>query len=249
MSTKKGEKAPEQSLAVVQDQLPDYLRGTEGRSARGREEVQADDLVIPRLEICQALSPCRKRNDPAFIDGIAEGDMYNNITRDIYGTSVILIPVAYRKEWLIWKDRQKGGGFRGAFATEAEAEAELANIEDGADCQVIDTPQMFCLLVHPNGRAEEIVVSMSKSKAKVSRAWNSLIRMTDMDSFARAYNCSTVSEKNAKNQDYFNFTIKPAGYPSQELYKRAEGLYEAITSGRVRADRTEEAAEAESRDF
>jgi hypothetical protein len=65
---------------------------------------------------------------------------------------------------------------------------------------------------------EEIVVSMAKSKAKVSRKWNSLIRMANGPSFGRAYRLSTVEEQNTKKQDYWNFSVAIAGFPPEELY-------------------------------
>lgn len=223
-------------MALFSDEVPDFLKNQ--TTARGSENVGADDLVIPRLELVQDLSPCRKKSDPNYIEGIEEGMLYNNVTRQNYGTEALVIPVFFRKEWLIWKDRNEGGGFRGAFATEAEANAAMADLEDGDKCEVVDTAQHFCLLIQPEtGKVEEIVISMNKSKMKVSRKWNSLIRMNGGDSFARVYRVGTVSEKNSKNQDYYNLVISPAGFPTKELYERAEKLYDAIAAGAVQVDR------------
>lgn len=223
-------------LAMFSDEVPDFLKNQ--TTSRGSENVSAEDLVIPRLELVQDLSPCRKRSDPNYIEGIEEGMLYNNVTRQNYGMEALLIPVYFRKEWLIWKDRDAGGGFRGAFATEAQANEALATLEDGDDCDVVDTAQHFCLLIQPEtGKVEEIVVSMNKSKMKVSRKWNSLIRMNGGDSFGRIYRVGTVSEKNSKNQDYYNLVISPAGFPSKELYDRALELYETIAAGKADVDR------------
>ena len=223
-------------MALFSDEVPDFLKNQ--TTARGSENVGADDLVIPRLELVQDLSPCRKKSDPNYIDGIEEGMLYNNVTRQNYGTEALVIPVYFRKEWLIWKDRTEGGGFRGAFPTETEAKMAMADLEDGDKCEVVDTAQHFCLLIQPEtGKVEEIVISMNKSKMKVSRKWNSLIRMNGGDSFARIYRIGTVSEKNSKNQDYYNLVVAPAGFPSKELYDRAEKLYDAIASGSVQVNR------------
>lgn len=223
-------------LSLFSEDVPDFLKGQ--TTSRGSENVGAEDLVIPRLELVQDLSPCRKKSDPNHIEGIEEGMLYNNVTRQNYGLEVLVVPVYYRKEWLIWKDRDHGGGFRGAFATEIEAKEAMAALEDGDECEVVDTAQHFCLLIQPeSGKVEEIVISMNKSKMKVSRKWNSLIRMNGGDSFSRVYRIGTVSEKNSKNQDYYNLVVSPAGFVSQEIYKRAEELYDAIASGTVKVDR------------
>jgi hypothetical protein len=221
---------------AVQDQMPDFLRDKQG-SARGQENVQAEDLVIPRLEVVQDLSPCRKRNDPNYIEGAQEGMLYNNVTRELYGENVLVVPVGFVKEWLIWKDREKGGGFRGAFPSQADAEAAREQLEDADDCEVVDTNQQFCLLLKPDGSVEEIVVSMAKSKAKVSRKWNSLIRLANGDSFSRVYRLSAVEDTNNKNQKFYNFGVAAVGFPSEQVYRRAEKMYEAIVKGHVVADR------------
>lgn len=221
-------------------EMPDFLRDQQGGN-RGRENVGADDLVIPRLELIQDLSPARKRNDPNYIEGAEEGMLYNNVTRELYGTDVLLIPVGYVKEWLLWKDRDKGGGFGGAFASETDAKEARNLLEDGEDYEVVDTGQQFCLLVKRDGTIEEIVVSMAKSKAKVSRKWNSLIRIANGDSFSRVYRISAVEDSNKQNQKFYNFGVAQAGFPTEAAYRKAEKMYEAISSGKVRADRTEEA--------
>jgi hypothetical protein len=236
--------ASNNAMAVLSDQVPDFLKGKQ--SSRGSENVGTEDLIIPRLELVQDLSPCRKKTDPSYIEGIQEGMLYNNVTRQNYGTDVLVVPVYFRKEWLIWKDRTEGGGFRGAYGSEMEARSAMATLEDGEKCEVLDTAQHFCLLVHPEtGKVEEIVLSMSKSKMKVSRKWNSLIRMNEGDSFSRVYRISAVSEKNNKNQDYFNLAVATAGFPNLEVYQRAEKLYEAITSGAVQIDRKVDAEAVE----
>lgn len=240
-------KAAPQSTAVVSTEVPDYLKDQQAGGGRGRENVGAEDLVIPRLEIVQDLSPARKKSDPNYIEGAEEGMLYNNVTRELYGTSVLVVPAMFVKEWLIWKDRKEGGGFRGAFANEAEAEAARAELEDGDKCEVVDTGQQFCVLVHPDGRVEEIVVSLAKSKAKISRKWNSLIRIANGDSFSRVYKLSVVEDQNQQNQKFFNFAVSPAGFPAEPIYRKAEAMYKAVTGGRARADRSVDDAGGEGK--
>lgn len=226
-----------QTALVKNENLPTFLQ--QNNTRRGTEDVGAEDLVIPRLELVQALSPCRKRNDAAYIEGAEEGMLFNSLTRELYGQSVELIPVKYRKEYLIWKDRKKGGGFRGSFPTELEAEQARRQLEDGEDCEVLDTGIMFCLRVAEGGRLEEIVVSMSKSRMKTARKWNSLIRLTQHDSFAKRYEISAVAEKNANNEDYWNIAVKPLGFVDENQYRSAEELYRVIEGGGVVADRSQ----------
>lgn len=219
-------------------EMPDYLKGKQ--TARGTENVGAEDLVIPRLELVQALSPCRKKTDPSYIPGAEEGMLYNNVTRELYGTSVDVVPVFFHKEYIVWKDRQSGGGFVGAFKTNQEAVSCQSAQDDPDDYRVNDTANQFCLHIKPDGTVEEIVVSMAVTKLKVSRQWNSLIRMAGADSFSRVYTIGTVTEQNKQNQDYFNYSVKLKGFPSEAVYKQAESLYEQVSAGKVKVNRDSE---------
>lgn len=218
------------------DVAPDWLpKG----AARGQENVTQDDIIIPRLEIVQALSPCRKKTDPSYIDGAEEGMLYNNLTRELYGKEVTLMPVFFRKQFLIWKDRKKGGGFRGAHSTVEAAENAIMGLENPDDYEAIDTAEQFCLLVREgNAKPEEIVLSMARTKLKVSRRWNSLIRMTGHDAWAKKYAICVVLEKNAQGQDYYNYDVKPRGFVTKELYAIGQELYEKCRKGLVEADRS-----------
>lgn len=226
--------AVKDDFELVVDQIPDYLKGMAGN--RGAEEVGAGDMIIPRVELVQALSPARNKKDAAYIEGAEEGMLFNNVTRQLYGESVIVVPVYYSKQYLVWKDRKSGGGgsngFRGAFASKDLAEAAISKLgEEGLEA--IDTAQHF-VLVRTGDEWQEAVVSMAKSKAKVSKRWNSLIRLAGGDSFSRAYKLHSVTETNARNESYYNFNVTSLGFVKEEVYKRAESLYETIRSGAVR---------------
>lgn len=228
----------ERETGAVLAERPTWLK--DGQK-RGSENVTHKDMVIPRLEIVQALSPCKNKNKPEYIEGAEEGMLYNSVTRELYGTSVTVVPCYFLKEWLIWKDRKKGGGFRGAFATEAEAKAAIKAFDkddDPADFEAMDTNQHFCLLILPNGKVQQIVLSMSRSKMKVSRRWNSLIQLSEDDSFAKAYDIEVVSETNKNNEDYYNWKVSPKGYVNEGIYKSGEALFELLKAGGATADRS-----------
>lgn len=233
---------------AVSNDMPDFLKKG---SQRGAENVGSEDVIIPRIELVQALSPARKKNDPAYIEGADEGMLFNNVTRDLYGPEVVVVPVFYAKQYLVWKDRKQGGGtngFRGAFNSKAEAENAIASLgEDGLE--VVDTAQHF-VLVHHNGKWSEAVLSMAKSKMKVSKRWNSLMRLTDTDSFSRAYKLSAVVETNARNEQYYNYNITTMGFVSKDVYEAGEKLYEVISKGGVKVNTDyDESSSSEDEEF
>lgn len=228
-------KKAEKAVVVESAEVPSYIKQNEG-PARGSEGVGMEDLTIPRLEIVQSLSPCRDKDDPAYIEGVEEGMLYNNVSRELYGDTVFVIPVLFKKEFLIWKDRKQGGGFRGAYDTLKEANAMITTLVDAGDdadgsLEAIDTAQHICLLVKPDNKVEEIALSMSRSKMKVSRQWNTLIRMIGGDRFARVYEVKGIPDKNDAGDKFKNFAVRQIGFPSEKAYLIAEALYNNIEKG------------------
>lgn len=238
--------ADDQSNLMIMDQgqMPDHIRKGEGR---GNESVGQDDIVIPRLELVQGLSPAVKEGDAGYIEGAKPGMLMNSVTKQLYGKEVFVVPVIYMKQWLVWRKRkfadEKGreqtteGGFFGSFNTEHEANdrmaAEVSLGIDPRSIEVIDTPQHLCLLINFNtGAVEELMVSMPRTKAKVSRQWNSMIRLAGGDRFSRVYRVTSSLEKKNGN-DYYNFVIAQSGFPAPVLYKQAEKLYEQMINGRA----------------
>lgn len=208
-------------------------------AVRGSEEVKTDDLVLPRLEIVQAMSPIKDTDENA-----REGYMFNSVTGEIFGDTVYFVPVYYRLEWLIWKDVDSGGGFFGSHASKAEAENRVMeevsrNNEDPNLLEIVDTPVQYGLIIKQSGDlklvAEQVVVSMAKTKAKVSRKLNSLISICGEDRFARVYKLTTFRDENRKGQKFYNYVVAPAGYTPEHIYKQAEELYETFKTQAVHA--------------
>lgn len=85
--------------------LPDYLSGYAGPS--GTENIDSGDVNIPRLKLAQGLTPEVK-------DGLVkDGDMFHSITKQVLiekGKAGIVIPIAYVKEYILWRDMADGGG-------------------------------------------------------------------------------------------------------------------------------------------
>ena len=212
---------------AVAEVAPDYIK--QGGN-RGSEEVTRDDLVIPRLEVAQALSPCLKESNPEYIPGIKAGHIYNSVTRENYGPAVTVCPVTFQKQWLVWRDRKKGGGFRGAYNTQEEAMSTIAAQDEPEEWSANDTGQHLVLLVHDDGRTEEAIVSMSRTKLKVSRQWNALVRINGGDRFSRTYTLFTTEDSNDQG-DFYNFGVQTGSWPALPVYRQAESLYNAVVAG------------------
>lgn len=223
-------------IAATNEQMPAFLQQHMSDN-RGSEEVDANDLVIPRIELVQGLSKARKKSDPSYIEGAEEGMLYNNVTRELYGASIKVCPVFFRKEWLLWRDVDMGGGFGGAFPSAESAEAAKNAQENPSEWEVVDTPQHFVIVVKEDGTREEAVISMAKTKAKASRLWNSLVRINGGPRFSRIYEIKGVPDQNKVGQEFYNLQVKNVGYVDEKTFAFAEDVYELVKSGAADVDR------------
>lgn len=220
------------ALLAAADQLPAWL--TKG-DARGNEQVDSNDIILPRVGIIQAISPQLKKTDPKYIQGAEQGRLYNTLTNELYGDEGILfVPVIFQKEWIAFKDREKGGGFKGAwpFAEEVRARTEIEQMEDAADIELMESHSHIGFIVKPDGSLEQAIIACTKSAIKFSRKLNSLVTMSGVDRFAKAYTVHTSEVSSAKG-DYYTYDAKPAGFVNQETYKEGETLYTFLKDKKV----------------
>lgn len=229
------------TVNTILEEMPDYLKGMED-DVSGSEDVGKDDIVIPRLAIIQAISPELDESDPLYIPGAKAGMMFNTLTRALI-TELLVISVKFEKPFLAWRDRKKGGGFGGQFATIEEAEEAVMSFENPGDWDITDTPTNLCIAIPPVGRPYEISIPMPKSKAKVSRNWNSIIRLAGGPRFSRVYKVTVVDDKNQAGEKYKNFRIEMAGFPSKELFDKAKEIYDLVSAGEIRYSTDYEGAE------
>ena len=232
MASKQASKEVVAIAAAFEMTVPDYIN--QGL-ARGSEEVKSSDMVLPRLELVQALSPIKDLDEDA-----KEGYLFNSVTQEVIGDLAYFVNVYFRLEYLVWKDQKEGGGFFGSFATEGEAKARRAEVVAGGEnpdlIEVVDTPVHYGLRITPDmSVCEQIVFSMAKTKSKVSRKWNAMIQIAGGDRFSRVYKITSFTDENKKGQKFKNFVVQPAGFAPKAAYIQAEALYEILKTQEFRA--------------
>ncbi len=217
------------AVAKKADQVPSYIK--KGGS-RGNENVTTEDLQLPRIDVLQALSPQINKKKESFIEGAEAGMLFNTLTGELYTEGVRFTPVSFVKRYLVWVDREKdsSGGLRAVYDSEAEAEDFIALSDDGDKLEVVATAEHLAVL----DDGTEIILSMAKSKMKVSRKFNSLVRLAGGDRFGRSYLLTSIDDEGSKGE-YQNLSVDYDGYPSEEVYLKAETLYTAIEAGAKQA--------------
>jgi len=59
----------------VQEQMPEWLQ----KGNAGSEDVSAKDMIMPRVDVLQALSPQINKKKPEFIEGAEQGQIFNTV--------------------------------------------------------------------------------------------------------------------------------------------------------------------------
>lgn len=229
-----------------------------GDAGLGNEGITNDDILIPRLSIAQALSPQIKKQKAEYLEGLEEGGLFNSATGEIYTQPMLIVPVSYRRRFVEWIPRSAGGGLVNPDHDESILDRCRSDEDTGGKFlengnEIIETPEHFVLVVKDDGSWEEMVISMSKSRRKVSKAWNLKIRnlkvrnpntgqMVAPARFYGAWSLKTVMETNDKG-DYFNYKIDYA-QPTiglsldgvnygRDVYLAARSFFDLIQEGKV----------------
>lgn len=237
----KNEVAKKAETAIALNEMPEYLKGLQDNQM-GNEEVGKDDLVIPRLAVIQAISPELDKSDPSYIPGAEVGMLFNTLTKELM-SEIDVVSVMFTKPYLMWRDRKKGGGFGGQYDSVEEADEARSQQETPAEWGITDTPTNLCLAIPKDGgRLYEIAIPLPKSKAKISRQWNSTIRLYGGPRFSRIYRITAVDDKNNAGEKFQNLKIDHLGFAPENIFNAAKELYEMVSSGEVKvtADYSEE---------
>jgi hypothetical protein len=184
------------ALTVDQELLDSLGMSAEQLSSEahaGFENLRPEDYQIPRLQIAQAMSPQLVRSKPEYIPNLMVGQYFNTVTGEIYGDSVIVVPVRYSVSRIQFKDKaidcRSSDGIEGAKSplrtVTNPKTGKLEKVGGCAQCQFAkwgsgkDGKGTDCkeyrnwLLLDPNG--SPISMSFKSSSLVVAKQWITLL--------------------------------------------------------------------------
>ena len=215
-------------------------------AGKGLENITSEDITIPRLSIIQANSPQRKKKDEKYIENADEGDVFNTVTSQVYKEPLTVIPCAYRKTYVEWIPREKGGGFVAAYDirpsdTTTDPATRKSFLKNGN--QLVDTAEHFVIIKRDDDSFESAVLTMTSSNLTVSRKWNTLLKMKkinvkgqmiDPPSFMYEFTLSTVEATNDQGT-WQKYKIEEIGQiDKKHLFIAAETLSKSVDTGKVK---------------
>lgn len=234
------------------EELPDFLKGELGHQA-GMENVDQSDLLLPRLGLCQALSPQRRKNDSAYIEGLQEGHLFNTVTKEIYGEELEIVALFFFKNRIKYFPIDDGGGIDcisangidgGRISPVGCGSCQYSVWGNGAKDDEHGNDAPLCTLYHnfmawlPETQTP-IAISYKSTGLKISKQVLAGIRLTRLPMYAKKYKV-TVTEMTQDKNMWYEKKIVPAGFLDQPTFKEMEALFQSLKSLSFKVDTTGE---------
>lgn len=267
---KKKEDAATTALALTADFAADAGSGMEGAGQ--------DAFAIPFLSVLQKGSPQVDEASGTAIDGARAGMFFENVTGTMYPgkEGVLIVPCAYRREFLRWAPRDAGGGFKGAHAPEdvaaLRAKGQIVEVDgqlfaaaaDGVvdpkrNDRYKDTRNHYVLVINPEtGGWTEALLSLSSTQIKKSKMLMSALasvklrttngQMYTPPTFANYVRATTAGESNDKGS-WFGVKFELSGVVDRtEVYAAAKAFHANVAKGSVQVKYEDEASSVEAQD-
>lgn len=237
----------------IMSTMPEYLRNMSGGTkVLGAENVEPDDLILPRLAVCSKNTPQYDESNKNYIDGLELGDFFNTVTLEIYGPEIYVVPLLEQKNR---KKYEKYGS--GLPPTCVSLDGKNGEGNPGGQCQLCkfknftpstnggkNTPpecteiKNFAVVLLPKGavckgsewvtipRADTFsVLRFQRTSSEEGKKWLSLINFRNRDWFSGVYKIASFQLSESGNSWYIP-TVKNADWLSQEGYAACRPGYE-----------------------
>ena len=230
--------------------VPDFLKGETGGEGLGAMDQR--DVVLPRLCLCQSLSPQRKESNPLYIEGLKEGQLFNSVSSHVYGRRIEVIPLLFTKARIYFKKMEEGGGIicqsrngiDGGVLCKTCDECPNSKFDASGKTPACNLFYNYPAIVVETG--ELIVVSLKSTGLKTGRQWNSRMKMLGgRPAYSAVYEINTIETKNAKGE-FFLETVKLSRFVTELEYQSAKAQFASIQGKTVVADTTGLETEQES---
>ena len=225
---------------------------------------ESSEMQIPFVRVAQSLSPQLNKKKPEYIEGLSNGDAYNNLTNQMWSgeTGLLVIPCFQTTKYLEFVPRESGGGFRGEISA-SDPILQRTNRVGSKEMlpsgnELVKADQHFCLIVDEEGMTQPVVIDMKSTQLKVSRRWKTNINMQKMKNpktgeiiippvYATMWKLTTSEESNDKG-DFYNWSVERVGIvEDRNLRLEAKNFRDSIMRGAVKAQ-SETSSGSQSRD-
>jgi hypothetical protein len=224
-------------LQVVVDDEPQG--GVDGTDTLGREDFQ-----LPRLVLCQSMTPQRKKTEQSYLKGLDEGMFFDNVEGTIYGEGPLYFAVVRMlgTRHIEFHSADDGGGVKDFDVKPGDPRTRFTTeTRDGREVRVKPKATLFydylILLLSPDGRRHLITMSLKGTQIKMAKTFNSFLKTAK-------YGLFSIASVPDKRDDYSFFNVKiervklgdkPASVPASDraLLDNLRDQYQNVTAAQV----------------
>ena len=238
-------KAQTKEVATKKEAAVPAIAALEEFSGQGTEYVTARDTKLPILKILYSNSPVLDESDGKYIESAKQGDIYNEITGNLYKgkDGLIVVPCLYVNTFNEWKDRGDSPGRPIGIHRDPAILNDATRGDDGKDRlpngnYVEDTGNHFVYILDADyNPVETALITMKSTQKKKSKTWNSMMQSRRMKgkkgfftppSWATAYRLKTTKESNSQNS-WYGWVVEFDSFLDKkpETLEATKGFYES----------------------
>lgn len=195
---------------------PDWITGP----ATGTEHITQADVVMPRIGIAQKLSPELDEENPRYVPGLKNGDMFNSLTHEVYGKGPLTFAIlrADAPRGVEFNPLEAGGGVKDPNVALDDPRMQFGpNGEKPIATKFYD----FIVLLDPQAGGDVLSrivgLSFKSTGIKAARELNGLIKLRSAPIHAGIYTLVTTEASNKYGKFYVP-KVSNAGWVSRDVY-------------------------------
>jgi hypothetical protein len=188
---------------------------------RGFEHEDTSDLLLPRVELLQGLSPAVQQGK-----GKA-GDIVDNVGKQPFATD-IFIPIAMHRKYIKWIPRDEGGGIE-YQTTDRNDPRVKEDTKWGAHGEKPSCTAYMNFLILMEGQMLPTVLSFAMTNYNTGKKLYTLCKMTGQDMWMHKYKLSSLSRTNNMGT-WHVFEVDEAGKTGEREIAIAEQLYHSFAT-------------------
>lgn len=217
---------------------PDFME----ESNEGLENISQEDMQMPRLALAQKMSPEIDEGDPKYIDGLKNGDMFNGLTKQVFGKGPLQFVVlrADKPRGVEFIPREEGGGIKDPNVPLDDPRMQFGpNGEKPVATKFYD----FIIVLLPIGEdisTRLVALSFKSTGLKTAKELNTLIRLRNRAVYAGVYTLTAREESNQHGK-YFVYKVANGGWVADKtLYTALGDLSRSLAQRSINIQRVEE---------
>lgn len=232
----------------------------------GKESIQKDDLIIPRVALTAAISP-------AVVDGLCvAGHFFHAVTEQDLGPEMRIVSLLHQRRYTLWKPRWQGGGilarasngrtwdipnqiFDGIQPDKARPKylvkwetGERVGRDEGLGAWGTSDPENedsapAATLAHvllcvniDDPDMGPFAIFLQRSAEPVGKQLLTKIDLDRAPIFGQIYRMGSKNAKNASGDDFFQYTFTKDGYVNADQYEEFKALHMSYKEGAFKVD-------------